>query len=294
MRYFLTILSFVPLVSLSAFAQKLSNSWTPLLTQDGRYFDVFIGIPHKSLTSLPDWDKGDGMNTGTPLGLNNDPLHVFTIEMADDKPVLHVSGEIFGGYSTKKEFSNYHLKAEVKFGEKTYVPKIGARRDNGILYHGKEPHGQFWHVWLRSLEFQVEEGNMGDLYTLAGTGADVHSRQKDTTRRSRWVYDPAAPIHPFASTGTPATNLSRLPGNFENPHGEWTTIELYCFGDKSIHVVNGHVVMVLENLRTVNPDGTTKPLTDGKIQFQSEGAEAYYRNIEIKKLDKMPDLSTFK
>jgi hypothetical protein len=71
-------------------------------------------------------------------------------------------------------------------------------------------------------------------------------------------------------------------------------VELYCFGDKSIHVVNGHVVMVLENSRTVEADGTTKPLTGGKIQFQSEGAEAYYRNIEIKKLDKLPDLSTFK
>jgi hypothetical protein len=52
--------------------------------------------------------------------------------------------------------------------------------------------------------------------------------------------------------------------------------------------------MVLENSRTVETDGTTKPLTSGKIQFQSEGAEAYYRNIEIKKLDKLPDLKTFK
>jgi hypothetical protein len=41
-------------------------------------------------------------------------------------------------------------------------------------------------------------------------------------------------------------------------------------------------------------DGTSKPLTRGKIQFQSEGSEAYYRSIEIRKIDTLPDLSEFK
>ena len=302
MQRLLTVLLVSSLLVTGASAQKLTNQWKPLLTQDGRYFDVFIGIPHTSLTSLPDWNKGDGMNTGTALGLNNDPLHVFTIEMQDGKPVLHVSGEVFGGYTTKKEFGNYHLRAEVKFGENTYAPRKGAKKDNGFLYHGQMPHGQFWHVWLRSQEFQVQEGDMGDFYALAGTAMDIHAKKKDTTARSRWIYDPTAAIHSFASSGTPANassgtsanNVAHLAGNFENPHGEWTTLDLYCFGDKAIHVINGHVVMVLENSRTAETDGTSKPLTSGKIQFQSEGAEAYYRNIEIRKIDKLPDLSEFK
>jgi len=302
MQRLLTVLLISSLLVTGASAQKLTNQWKPLLTQDGRYFDVFIGIPHTSLTSLPDWNKGDGMNTGTALGLNNDPLHVFTIEMQNGKPVLHVSGEVFGGYTTKKEFGNYHLRAEVKFGENTYAPRKGAKKDNGFLYHGQMPHGQFWHVWLRSQEFQVQEGDMGDFYALAGTAMDIHAKKKDTTARSRWIYDPTAAIHSFASSGTPANassgtsanNVAHLAGNFENPHGEWTTLDLYCFGDKAIHVINGHVVMVLENSRTAETDGTSKPLTSGKIQFQSEGAEAYYRNIEIRKIDKLPDLSEFK
>ena len=302
MQRLLTVLLISSLLVTGASAQKLTNQWKPLLTQDGRYFDVFIGIPHTSLTSLPDWNKGDGMNTGTALGLNNDPLHVFTIEMQNGKPVLHVSGEVFGGYTTKKEFGNYHLRAEVKFGENTYAPRKGAKKDNGFLYHGQMPHGQFWHVWLRSQEFQVQEGDMGDFYALAGTAMDIHAKKKDTAARSRWIYDPTAAIHNFASSGTPANassgtsanNVAHLAGNFENPHGEWTTLDLYCFGDKAIHVINGHVVMVLENSRTAETDGTSKPLTSGKIQFQSEGAEAYYRNIEIRKIDKLPDLSEFK
>ncbi|MFD0748778.1 DUF1080 domain-containing protein [Mucilaginibacter calamicampi] len=302
MKRFSIILFCMLLLSAASFAQTLTNAWTPLLTQDGRYFEKFIGIPHTSVAGLPDWNKGDGTTTGTPLGLNNDPLNVFKIEMTNGKPVLHVSGEIFGGYSTKQDFGNYHLKAEVKFGDKKYEPRLADKRDNGFLYHGQAPHGQFWHVWYRAQEFQVQEGDMGDYYSLAGTAMDIHAQKADTARRTRWMYDPAAPVHTFASTGAASTatiarsggNVAHLAGNFENPHGEWTTVELYCFGDKSIHVINGHVVMVLENSRTVLPDGTTKPLTSGKIQFQSEGAEAYYRNIEIKKLDKLPDLNTFK
>ncbi|MDB5158436.1 MAG: hypothetical protein JWR50_3143 [Mucilaginibacter sp.] len=275
----------------TAFTQELTHKWTSLLTKDGRNFDVFIGIPHTSLTSLPGWNKGDGMNGGTPLGLNNDPLHVFTIKMVDGQPVLHISGEIFGGYSTKKEYSNYHLKVEFKWGEKKYEPKLTVKRDNGILYHGKEPHGQFWHVWLRAPEFQVQEGDMGDMFFLAGVSADVHSMLKDSTdKKSGWIYDPAAPLHPFASVGTPANSVSHLKGDFEKPNGEWNVLELYCYGDKAVSVVNGHVVMVAESLRTVLKEGSTpSPLIDGHIQFQSEGAEAYYRNIQIKKLDKMPD-----
>jgi len=285
------------LLSTSVFSQELTNKWTSLLTQDGRNFDVFIGIPHKTLTDpkLDGWDKGDGMNTGTPLGLNNDPLHVFTIEMVDGQPVLHISGQIFGGFSTKKEYGNYHLKVEFKWGEKKYEPKLTVRRDNGILFHGKAPRDQFWHVWYRAPEFQVEEGNMGDLYSLSGVGSDVHAKVKDTVTKRGWIYDPAAPLHYFASWGKPGepappSNMSHLKGDFEKPNGEWNTIELYCYGDKAVYVINGHPDMVLEHIRTVPKDGSpTTPLTDGFIQFQSEGAECYYRNIQIIKLDKMPD-----
>lgn len=285
------LLSMFLLISIAVFSQELTDKWTPLLTKDGKNFEKYIGIPHTSLTSLPGVEKGNGTDKGKPLGLNNDPLNVFTIEMVDGQPVLHVSGEIFGGFSTKKEYGNYHFKAEYKWGEKKHEPRLNAKRDNGILFHGKPPHGQFWSVWYRAPEFQVQEGDTGDLYTLAGVGADVRSRMKDTTnRRLGWAYDPTAPLRAYATTGTPETHLSHLKGNFEKPNTEWNTIELYCFNDKAAYVVNGNVVMVLENIRTVLPGTAPTPLTNGHIQIQSEGAEAYYRNIQIKKLDKMPDL----
>jgi hypothetical protein len=35
-------------------------------------------------------------------------------------------------------------------------------------------------------------------------------------------------------------------------------------------------------------DGRTAPLRKGKIQIQSEGAEAYYRNIQIRSITEIP------
>jgi hypothetical protein len=77
-------------------------------------------------------------------------------------------------------------------------------------------------------------------------------------------------------------------GDAEKPTGEWNAIDLYCFGDTSVHVVNGKVVMVLYNLR--EPDGTSdKALTKGKIQIQSEGAEVFYRNLEVEAITRLPE-----
>ena len=65
-------------------------------------------------------------------------------------------------------------------------------------------------------------------------------------------------------------------------------MEYDCFGDTSIHMVNGKVVMVLYKLR--EPEGTgDKALAKGKIQIQSEGAEVFYRNIVIEKITGLPD-----
>ncbi len=54
MQRFLTVLLISLLLVTGASAQELTNQWITLLTQDGRYFDVFIGIPHTSIATLPE------------------------------------------------------------------------------------------------------------------------------------------------------------------------------------------------------------------------------------------------
>lgn len=288
MKRYITLFVIVSqVIATQVIAQKLSGKPTALLTADLKYWDTFLGVPHTSV-ALDGYPKGDGMN-GTPIGLNKDPLHVFTVEMIDGQPVLHISGQMYGGLSTKQEFENYHLKVEFKWGEQKYEPRLKDKRDNGIIYHAIGPHGQFWNVWMRGHEFQVQEGDMGDYYSLAGVGMDINASIKPNPAKKEWVYDPAGPPVQFTSNRTPASTCLHS-GNYEKPNGEWNTLELYCYGDKSIHVVNGHVVLVLQNSRLSPNEGPESGYSKGKIQIQSEGAEAYYRNITITRLTSLPAL----
>jgi hypothetical protein len=73
----------------------------------------------------------------------------------------------------------------------------------------------------------------------------------------------------------------------EKPLGEWNTLELIVFGDSSIHIVNGKVVMRLQHAQRL--DGATPaPISAGQISLQTEGAEVYYRNVEIRPITSIP------
>ncbi|MES2703918.1 MAG: DUF1080 domain-containing protein [Bacteroidota bacterium] len=260
-----------------------ASQWTNLLDDSLARWDKFIGVPYYDV-DLPGYPKGDGMN-GTPIGLNNDPLLVFKVERQDNAPVLHISGQIYGGLSTKEPYGDYHFKTEFKWGERKYAPRLNAKHDNGILYHTYGAHGWFWNVWMASQEFQVQEGDMGDYFAL-GPAIDIRATYKTADGETDWIYDTAAPAIHFGH-GAPAGRVRRGANN-EKAHGEWNTLELICLGSKSMHIVNGKVVMVLENSRVRTDTSGFVPLTAGKIQIQSEGAEAWYRNMQIRQITEIP------
>ena len=54
-----------------------------------------------------------------------------------------------------------------------------------------------------------------------------------------------------------------------------------------MHIVNGKVVMALKNARYKDGDKFV-PMTGGKLQIQSEAAEVFYRDIEIRSIPAMP------
>jgi hypothetical protein len=73
----------------------------------------------------------------------------------------------------------------------------------------------------------------------------------------------------------------------EKPYGEWNRVEIICFGDKAIHIINGKVNMAIENSHLLI-DGREVPLTRGNIQLQSEGSEVFFRNMEIRNITEIP------
>jgi Domain of Unknown Function (DUF1080) len=257
------------------------EKWIELLDSNLSKWELWMGVPHTTVKDLPTGthQADDIRAAGTPLGLKNDPKNVFSMIEEDGKPVLKITGEIYGGLTSLDEYENYQLSFEVKFGEKKWEPRLMRPRDSGLLYHCSGPHGAFWNVWMRCLEYQVQEENVGDLYLLAGTKIDLPSSLKTTIAPETLshIWDPKQPFLP----GQPTERSV----NYENPHGEWTQCDIFVLKDKAIHVVNGHVVLALDKARLKNET----PLTKGKIQIQSEGAEVYYRNVKICPITEFPE-----
>src|SRR5882762_5493338 len=58
-------------------------------------WDTYIG---------PDLNDSGKFITGRPIGLNNDPRHVFTIVHVDGENLIRISGENWGAINTIREF----------------------------------------------------------------------------------------------------------------------------------------------------------------------------------------------
>ena len=176
------------------------------------------------------------------LGKNNDPEKVFNVE----NKLLHVNGRYFGYICTEKSYSNYYLKVVFRWGLKKYKPRLNDKRDSGVLYHFSSSNKD--ELWPKSIECQVQEGDCGD-YWCVGTMLDSPNKSE-----TRWGMK-----HVLRTE------------NFENPTGEWNTIEIICNGNQSEHYVNGHLVN----------SATNTSVSEGRILLQSEGAEIYYKSVEL-------------
>jgi hypothetical protein len=86
----------------------------------------------------------------------------------DGHPAIRISGEVFGELRTKESFSNYHLRLQFKWGEKKWPPRDAAAtpRDSGLLYHVHSAPVEGGRLWARSIELQIQEHDVGDLYAL--------------------------------------------------------------------------------------------------------------------------------
>jgi len=211
----------------------------------------------------------------------DDPAKVFTVHDG----LIHVSGEEFGGLTTRDEFHDYHLIAEWKWGERTWAPRKQSTRDSGILLHCVGSDGAAGGNWMESQECQIIEGGCGDFIMVPGKA------KPSLTCETR--VGPDGQFY-FEKGGKPVTRDSgrfnwwgrdpkwkdvlgfRGSRDVEKPAGEWNRMEVICDGDSITNIVNGYVVNA----------GTKSSLTKGKIIFQSEGAEIFFRKIEIRPLVK--------
>ncbi|GGC06820.1 hypothetical protein GCM10011325_37070 [Dyadobacter sediminis] len=227
-------------------------------------------------------DRADQDGKGLPIGLNKDPNQVFSVVTEDGKPAIRISGETFGAITTLDAYQNYHLRLHFKWGKKKWPPKLSAPRDSGLLFHSVGDYGSSF-LWKESFEFQVQEGDCGDYWGVSDVLADIESEKNE---KGKYIYRKGAPKVVFKDK-TPVGRSCLKSIDNELKLGDWNTIDLYCLGGTSIHVINGKVNMILTNTRHII-DGREEPLTKGQIQLQSEGAEVFYRDLTVEPITELP------
>ena len=194
------------------------------------------------------------------FGPENDPDHVFTLTDG----MLRISGQHYGYLATREtNFANYKLVAEFRWGERTWPPRENNARDSGVLVHfaGKDQ------VWPKSIEAQIIEGGTGDILVVEGAYLTVDGVTKgpNIARFDRPGRNPWKDVKGF-----------RGPHEIEKPTGQWNRMEVLCQGQDVSLKVNGHPTL----------SGTRASPHAGKILLQSEGAEIFFRRLDLYPLPK--------
>lgn len=278
-------IAIITLFIFSSYTPPAKDGWMNLLDKNLSKWEIYQSYSFQNSFDGKQPKDANGKLI-EPIGYNKNEKKVFTVDEVNGEPVLHISGEIYGCVFTKQEFENYHLSLKVKWGDKKWEPRLDKLKDSGLLYHSVGECGvDYWRSWALSQEFQIMEGHIGDYWGIANSAIDVRAFLPEGTMNSvAGEKQPFLPIGP--STGRDGFCLRSA--DYESAAGEWTTIELICYGDKSLHIINGHVVMVLQNSRYMT-DGKPTPLTKGKIQLQSEASEVFFKDIRIKPIQQMPE-----
>lgn len=247
-------------------------------------FHTYLGLPH---------------GKHRPLGLDNDPDGVFSVTKDG---LIRISGEVNGALETADEYENYHLSVEYRWGERRWPPREDAERISGVVVHCTGPEGSSHQAWRPGFRCRIaDHQGAGDLALfptpahqlsvaveaeLSRPGprlAEGKESLKNAPKRPmiRYAYQPDAPL----TTVTGNTLIHRLgaPPGTVPAHGSprppdtgWHTLECQCQGDKLTILWDGKTVLQASKLSQ----------SRGKIQFISDGAEIYFRNIELRPLPK--------
>lgn len=260
--------------------------WTNLVDSDLSQWDTYLSYQHQPGYDGTQPKDADG-KLMEPVGLNQPGYDVFTAVKENGEDLIRVSGEYYGCIISKKEYRNYHFQLKFKWGDKKWTPRKEKLKDSGILYHSIGANGaEHWRSWMQSQEFQVMEGHIGDFWKQANSAIDIRAYPPESVMSA--IADETQDFLPIGK-GEDIEYFCMRSDNHEKPHGEWNTLDLICYEGKSLHIVNGEVVMILQNSRYVDEEGNKVPMIEGKIQLQSEAAELFYKDIKIRKIDAMTE-----
>jgi hypothetical protein len=227
-----------------------------------------------------------GLTTWLRDSKREDPKKVFRVTDG----MIHLSGEGMGYVATDKEYRDYHLIVEYKWGKFTGGSKYV--RNSGILLHATGPDGGAGKgAWMACIECQLAQGCVGDFIVIRGQ--DAEGKTIPVTLTSDTVLGPDKKTR-WKKGGTPTVWSGRQfwwslhdpdfkelidtrgKNDVESPLDEWTRVECICDGKRITVIVNG---------TPVNEAYDVYPAA-GKILLQTEGFEIFFRKFELRPLKK--------
>lgn len=220
-------------------------------------------------------------------GKNQDPDRVITIEDGAIHLYKHApegSSVVMGYISTEKEYGNYHLRLQYRWGEKKFEPRYKLKRDAGLYYHLIGPD----QIWPRGLQFQIEQTNVGDLIALHGVQLDTTIDPRTRSEKLPTFLAGEQGGESYVLGGKGIAYLKHLAG--EHERDGWNTAEIIARGDTVTHILNGRVMSKGTGVRLVDPDkpGAPRSVSRGRIALEIEAAELYFRNVELRLLEDAP------
>jgi hypothetical protein len=217
-------------------------------------------------------------------GKNDDPDKVFQVEDG----MIHIykdaedgSTQPFGYIATNDELGDCRIRLEYKWGTRRFGTRATSRRDSGLLYFFTGADGAFGKgPWPYSVECQIQENDVGDTYFVGTQGSSTIDPAKKNEKQPTFKEGGDA----YTS---PPTGNNRIIRSEMLEHDGWNTVELILQGESATHIINGKVNMRLANIKAPDPANPAQMIAvqKGKILLQAEGAEVFYRNIEMQPIN---------
>ena len=217
-------------------------------------------------------------------GRDKDPNGTFTVKDG----VLRISGQDWGGLTTRDEYANYKVEVVYAWGGKVWPGREKNARDCGLILHATGEDGAVSKCWLEGVQCNMIEGGTGD---ISITGANkkykfkAQAEERPAGKRMGTYWKEGAPAREFGPGGRLLwfgrdpnwANVIDFRGknDVEKPVKEWNTLVVTMKGDTMTVQLNGETMTKATDLS----------ITRGKLQFQSEGSEVLFKKITLTPLD---------
>ncbi|MGC6431159.1 MAG: 3-keto-disaccharide hydrolase [Jejuia sp.] len=205
--------------------------------------------------------------------VDNEMVHVFK-DFPSEYELNKGKNGTHGMMYTNKSYSKFILKFEYKWGKGLANNFDQFQYDAGVFYHVMDDK-----IWPKGIEYQVRYNHV----TNTNHTGDFWSPEMDWYSADGKTFTPKEKGGKLLVKRGEHLALKDF-DNYNALNGKWNQCEVIVMADKYvIHKLNGEIVNMATNL----------PYASGKIGFQSETAEIFYRNIEIREFEESIPISEF-